>query len=254
MNELQIFQNAEFGQVRTIVEGGNVLFCGSDVAKALGYSEPHKAIARHCKDGGTFHPVTDSLGRKQQARFVPEGDIYRLAANSKLPGAERFERWVFDEVLPSIRATGGYMVPQTLPQALRLAADLAEEVERQQQVIGELKPKADYVDLILKSTGAMAVAQIAADYGLTANRLNKILAEEGIQRKVGGQWVLYKTHMGLGYTQSETIPIVRSDGRPDTKLFTKWTQKGRLMINTMLNERGIFADVDRVPSAEEVPA
>jgi prophage antirepressor-like protein len=247
MNELQIFSNTEFGQVRTITEAGKVLFCGSDVAKVLGYGNAPDALRRHCR--GIVKRDTPTQSGTQSMLFIPEGDLYRLTANSKLPGAERFERWVFDEVLPAIRATGGYMVPQTLPQALRLAAELAEEVEKQQQVIGELKPKADYVDLIINSTGTMAVAQIAADYGLTANKLNKILAEDGIQRKVGGQWVLYKEHMGQGYTQSETIHIVRTDGRPDTKLFTKWTQKGRLMINTLLNKRGIYADIERLPSA-----
>lgn len=107
-----------------------------------------------------------------------------------------------------------------------------------------MQPKADYVDYILSSMGAMATSQIAADYGMSANKLNKILFTEGIQRKVGDQWILYKEHMGKGYTKSETIPIERSDGRPDTKMFTKWTQKGRLMINEILNRRGIYANTD----------
>lgn len=112
------------------------------------------------------------------------------------------------------------------------------------QVIGELKPKADYVDYILSSTGTMATSQIAADYSLSANRLNRFLHEAGIQRKVGDQWILYTAHMGKGYTKSETIPISRSDGRPDTKMFTRWTQKGRLMINEVLNDYGIYANMD----------
>ncbi len=141
-------------------------------------------------------------------------------------------------------ATGGFAIPQTFPEALRLAANLAEQNERRQQLIGELKPKADYVDCILSSVGTMATGQIAADYGLTANKLNKILHDEGIQRKVGDQWILYKEHMGKGYTQSETIPITRTGGQPDTKLFTRWTQKGRLMINDVLNKRGIYANIE----------
>lgn len=112
------------------------------------------------------------------------------------------------------------------------------------QVIGELKPKADYVDYILSSGGTMATSQIAADYSLSANRLNRFLHEAGIQRKVGDQWILYTAHMGKGYTKSETIPISRSDGRPDTKMFTRWTQKGRLMINEVLNNYGIYANMD----------
>ena len=107
MNELTVFNSPEFGQVRTIEEDGKVLFCGSDVAKALGYKNPTKAIADHCK--GTIERRTnDSLGRQQNMKFIPEGDIYRLAAKSELPGADKFESWIFDEVIPSIRKKGSY--------------------------------------------------------------------------------------------------------------------------------------------------
>ena len=103
MNEIEIFKNEEFGEVRTIEKNGSVLFCGSDIAKALGYADTAKAIKQHCKeDGCVICPVIDSMGRAQQAKFITEGNVYRLIAHSKLPGAERFERWVFDEVLPSI--------------------------------------------------------------------------------------------------------------------------------------------------------
>ena len=127
MNELMIFNNPEFGEIRTIEEDGKVLFCGSDVARALGYKNPTKAIADHCK-GTVERRTNDSLGRQQNMKFIPEGDIYRLAAKSELPGAERFERWIFDEVLPSIRKHGAYMTPETLEAAIlnqgrRLAAE-----------------------------------------------------------------------------------------------------------------------------------
>lgn len=108
MNELQIFTNPEFGEIRTIEEDGKVLFCGKDVAEALGYKDSTNAIKQHCR-GVVKRHLTDSLGRKQEANFIPEGDIYRLAAKSELPGADRFESWIFDEVLPSIRKTGGYV-------------------------------------------------------------------------------------------------------------------------------------------------
>lgn len=113
MNEIKIFENTEFGSVRTIEENGKVMFCGSDVAKALGYKEPHKAISRHCK-GGMKRP-TPTNGGLQEMIFISEGDIYRLAAKSELPGADKFESWIFDEVLPSIRRTGGYQIPQSRP-------------------------------------------------------------------------------------------------------------------------------------------
>lgn len=113
MNEIKIFENTEFGSVRTIEENGKVMFCGSDVAKALGYKEPHKAISRHCK-GGMKRP-TPTNGGLQETIFISEGDIYRLAAKSELPGADKFESWIFDEVLPSIRRTGGYQISQSRP-------------------------------------------------------------------------------------------------------------------------------------------
>lgn len=130
----------------------------------------------------------------------------------------------------------------------RLQSDnraLVATVEKQRQAIEDFRPIQQYVDLILSSTGTLATTQIAADYDMTANRLNRILHQEGIQRKVGDQWILYHKHMGKGYTQSETIPIVRSDGRPDTVMHTKWTQKGRLLIHEILTRRGIVAVMDR---------
>ena len=108
MNELKIFSNPQFGEIRTVTEDGVTLFCGSDVAKALGYKNPSKAVNDHCK--GVTKRYTPTAGGRQALNFIPEGDIYRLAAKSELPGAEAFERWIFDEVLPAIRLTGSYTV------------------------------------------------------------------------------------------------------------------------------------------------
>lgn len=110
MNELQIFENKEFGTIRTLEENGKALFCGADVARALGYAKPQNAIAAHCK--GALKRGTPTAGGTQEMLFIPEGDIYRLAAKSELPGAEKFESWIFDEVLPSIRRTGAYKTPR----------------------------------------------------------------------------------------------------------------------------------------------
>lgn len=107
MNELQIFSNSQFGEIRTTEINNKPYFCGSDVAKSLGYNEPHKAISRHCK-GGIKRPVLTN-GGTQEMSFIPEGDVYRLIVRSKLPDAEKFETWLFDEVLPTMRKTGGYV-------------------------------------------------------------------------------------------------------------------------------------------------
>ncbi len=116
-SNVEIFENSEFGSIRTIEENGKVLFCGSDVAKALGYTNPTKAINDHCR-GITERRANDLLGRQQNMKFIPEGDIYRLAAKSELPGAEKFESWIFDEVLPTIRKHGAYMTPEKLEEVL----------------------------------------------------------------------------------------------------------------------------------------
>lgn len=252
MNELKIFENPKFGNIRIITEDNKTLFCGSDVAKALGYKRPNDAITAHCR-GTVKRRITDSIGREQEMNFIPEGDIYRLAAKSELPGADEFESWIFDEVLPSIRKTGGYNLPKDYPSALRALADaeekrLALEAENalQRQAIADFQPIKQYVDTILSSVRTLTTTQIAADYDLTARKLNRILHEEGIQRYVNGQWILYQKYMGNGYTKSKTVRITRSDGRPDTVLNTEWTQKGRLLIHEILKKRGILAMMDRV--------
>lgn len=254
MNEMQVFNNPEFGEVRTIEENGAILFCGSDVAKALGYTNPSKALNDHCRGDLTKrYPIVDALGRTQEAIFIPESDLYRLVFSSKLPTAEKFTDWVTEEVLPSIRKTGSYALPKDYPTALRALADAEEqklrllaENQQQAQVIADFEPIRQYVDTILESKGAMATSQIAADYGLTAQKLNKILHEGGVQRNVNGQWLLYAKYMGKGYTKSKTIQIMRSDGRPDSIMQTQWTQKGRLMIHEILTARGIEAVMDRM--------
>lgn len=109
MNNLQLFNNSEFGQLRTITEQNQVWFCGTDIATILGYKNSQKALNDHCRTNGvTFRSVIDSMGRTQKAKFITEGNVYRLIARSKLPAAEKFERWVFDEILPTIRKTGSY--------------------------------------------------------------------------------------------------------------------------------------------------
>lgn len=108
MNELQIFSNPAFGEVRTLEEHGKPLFCGSDIAKALGYSNARDALSRHCK--GVVKRDTPTTSGNQGMSFIPEGDVYRLITHSKLPAAEQFEHWVFDEVLPALRQNGTYSV------------------------------------------------------------------------------------------------------------------------------------------------
>lgn len=150
MDELQIFENPSFGAVRTIEENGKVLFCGSDIAKALGYKSPKDAISAHCK--GAVKRRTLTSGGEQEMNFIPEGDIYRLAAKSELPGADAFERWIFDEVLPSIRKHGAYMTPETIEAALlnpdtiiKLATTLKEEQAKRRLLEIEAAHKSEVI-------------------------------------------------------------------------------------------------------------
>ncbi len=197
------------------------------------------------------------MGREQHPTLINESGLYSLVLSSKLPGAKKFRRWVTSEVLPSIRKTGGYSLPKDYPSALRALADaeeekaaLAAENERQRQAIADFEPIRQYVDTILESPGTLATTQIAADYGMSAKALNRILHEEGIQHCVNGQWILYRKLMGKGYTKSKTISFRHSDGRPDTKMQTQWSQSGRLLIHEILNRRGILAVMDRERCAQ----
>jgi prophage antirepressor-like protein len=120
MNELQIFNSGEFGKIRTIEIDGKPYFVGTDVAKALGYSNPRKAILDHCK-GVTKRDTPTSSGI-QSMSYINEGDLYRLIMKSKLPSAEKFESWVMDEVLPTIRKTGSYQKPLTTVEQIQVIA------------------------------------------------------------------------------------------------------------------------------------
>lgn len=254
-NKLEIFKNEEFGVMRTIEENGKVLFCGSDVAKALGYAKPHNAITTHCK-GVTLKQGNDEKGRKQQMTFISEGDVYRLITHSKLPSAEKFESWVFDEVLPSLRQTGGYIVGESQMNEDELVAAamnvLNKKVERlqienskQSQLIGELKPKADYTDKILKSKDILPITAIAKDYGMSGTAMNRKLHDLGVQYNLSGQWLLYAKYQDKGYTHSETVPIYHTDGTEGTRLNTKWTQKGRLFLYELLKNNGLLPMIER---------
>lgn len=150
MNELQIFNSEEFGEIRTIEIDGKPYFVGTDVAKALGYSNPRKAILDHCK-GVTKRDTPTSSG-VQSMSYINEGDLYRLIMKSKLPSAEKFETWVMDEVLPTIRKTGSYQKPMTIAEQIQLLAqgnqDHEERIEKlestmtidygQQKYLGDL--------------------------------------------------------------------------------------------------------------------
>ncbi|MCZ1946938.1 phage antirepressor [Enterococcus faecium] len=243
MNTPQIF-NFEQNEVRTILVNDEPYFVGKDVADVLGYSNPQKAIRDHVDLEDKTQ--NDSFAVNGTAVvLINESGLYSLILKSKLPSAKKFKRWVTSEGLPTIRKTGSYSnVPQSFAQALRLAADLEEKNQLLEQQIAEYEPKISYLDTILSSTDTVATSQIAADYGMSAIALNKLLNELGVQHKVSGQWILYRKHMNQGYTKSHTSEIPKADGGTKVVMNTKWTQKGRVFIYNLLIAEGYYPQMD----------
>ena len=177
MNELKIFNNEEFGEIRTVEIEGKPYFVANDVAKALGYVETAKAIRTHCK--GVSEMDIPTNGGVQTMKIIPEGDIYRLIIRSQLPAAERFESWVFDEVIPSIRKTGGYHLPQTYSEALRALADQAEQMERLALENKDMKPKAEYFDTLVDRNLLTNFRDTAKELGIKPKKFVTFLMEHG---------------------------------------------------------------------------
>lgn len=263
MNELTIFNNPDFGTVRTIEQDGRVYFCGADVARALGYSNSRKALADHCKEKGVTKCDTLTNGGIQILTYIDEGNLYRLISHSKLPEAEKFESWIFDVVLPAIRKHGAYMTPGTIEQAVRnpdfvigllialkeeqkQKAELETTVAFQSQQLDEYQPKASYYDVILSTKDAVSVTDIAKDYGKSAKWLNQKLFELKIQYYRGKRWYLYQEHADKGYTCTKTQPYSGKNGETHSKVHMYWTQAGRKFIYDELKKRGIVPVIERM--------
>lgn len=262
MNKLQIFNSPEFGQVRTVTIDGESWFIAKDVATALGYSNTRDAIAKHVDDDDKNTVVIrDGKGNPNQT-IINESGLYSLVLSSKLPTAKKFKHWITSEVLPAIRKHGAYMTPEKVEEALlnpdtliRLATELKAEREARKhaeleaasakQVIGELKPKADYTDRILASKGTVTTTAIAKDYGMSATGFNKLLHELHVIYKTGKQWFLYAKYQAKGYTHSKTFDFVHTDGKPDCNMQTEWTQKGRLFLYEFLKSHDILPMIER---------
>ena len=251
MSELKVFQNEEFGAVRTMTINGEPYFVGKDVADILGYTDTAKAIRVHVDEEDKGVDEMDTPGGKQKTVFINESGLYSLILSSKLPTAKRFKRWVTSEVLPTIRKHGVYVVDEILQdpdilitalQALKAEREanrnLHEQVAVKTQQIAELQPKASYYDLVLSCHDALPVSVIAKDYGWSAKKMNKFLHEQGVQYKLGETWLLYARYAEMGYTKSETFTYPGHDETVHSKVGTKWTQAGRLFIYGLMKNAG----------------
>lgn len=241
MSNLQIFQNQEFGQVRFVEVDGKPYAVATDVAKVLGYSNTSKAIADHCK--GVTKRYTLTNGGQQETNVIPEGDIYRLIIRSKLKTAERFEHWVFDEVLPALRQSGSYSIqqqsnsslpqlPQTFQDALRLLADSIDQNERLQQENQVLLPKAEQYDTFMDTEGNQTIAEVAKALGTGRNRLYELLRAKGILMYNN---LPYQRYLEQGYfTVKESVFYIGDTIRNHTQ--TLVTTKGIDWISRTLRE------------------
>ena len=257
MNNLKIFNNHEFGKIRTIIDENNEpWFVGRDIAEILEYRNGSRDINRHVDELDRKKEMVHDGNQLKETILINESGLYSLIFSSKMDKAREFKRWVTSEVLPAIRKDGGYMLvdkndseEEIMAKAVLIAQKSMErlklENKQKDQIIGELKPKADYVDKILQNKSLIKVSAIAKDYGMSAQEMNKLLHELRIQYNQGGQWLLYAKIQDKGYTSSETHSYQKKDGTTDVRLLTKWTQKGRIFLYDELKKNGYLPMIER---------
>ncbi|WP_408956195.1 phage antirepressor KilAC domain-containing protein [Natroniella sp. ANB-PHB2] len=266
MSNLSLVKSEDFKGVRCDFHKSNndIWMTRRQIGEALDYAQPNNAVkkihSRHqerFEDKSRVAQIDTPSGGKQNTTIYNRKGMMEICRHSGQSKADDFIDWVW-EVIDEIMRTGSYSVeddfevPRTLPEALRAYADEFEKRERlevenqkKEQIIGELKPKADYTDKILKNKSLVTITQIAKDYGMSGQAMNKLLHELGVQYKINNQWLLYATHQGKGYTHSETFQFERSSGQKDTKMYTKWTQKGRLFLYDLLKDNGYLPTIEK---------
>lgn len=262
--KFKVFNNPEFGSLDVLVEDEKVYFPATECAKILGYSEPQNAIRRHtkgCVKRTGVSKTTNQHGMTTEQlvekNFIPEGDLYRLIVRSKLPSAEKFEHWVFDEVLPTIRKYGLYASDNVLEQILtnpEIAIDILKTIKVDRKRLMSLEKenqhhialltlldfKLTYYDQILKNQLSIPISMIAKDYGMAAITFNKLLHEYKIQFRCNNTWILYEKYQNMGFTHSYTHII----SPKKAVVHTNWTQKGKLFLYEFLKKRGISPKIE----------
>lgn len=258
-NEIKIFENEQFGAIRTYECEGKIFFCGKDVTKALGYKDSVNALKMHCRDDGVVkHHLIVNIGRKQSANFISEGNLYRLISHSKLPSAEMFEKWIFDEVLPSIRKYGMYATEQTIDNVLngteeaeKLFIQLKEEKLRTRELENEnnrlaeenstLTEVVDFINMYDDESDLLNVSDIAIAYQMSAIEFNRLLCILGIQYRAYGTWMIAPEYENCGYVRTDKRPTFYGEG---FFIHTRWTHKGATFLYNRLKENGILPVFD----------
>ena len=221
----------EGSSIRTVTVEGEPWFVGKDIAEKLGYANAADALTKHCRGVAKRYPLS-TAGGIQEIRIISEADVLRLIVGSKLPAAERFERWVFEEVLPAIRKTGGYMVaaPDETPEqlALRALTVLQATVERQKEQLAVTQPKADAHDRIASADGSLSITDAAKALQVRPSDLFKFLSANGwIYRRPGGEhWLGYQTHTNNGDLIHKVTTVTRTDGSDKVTEQVKITAQG----------------------------
>ena len=253
-NQIQIFENKDFGKVRVIEINGQIWFVGKDAAEVLGYENGSRDIKRHVDEDDiqtAMIPQYQNGTLVSKTLIINESGLYSLIMSSKLPGAKTFKRWVTSEILPSIRKHGAYITDDMLVKFFSdieaskkfYSMMIAERSKKEALVeyIDAITPKALYCDIILQCNNAIPVSIIAKDYGITAIAFNKLLNALKIQYNINGTWLLCKEYSNHGYTITRTYHV--NDKK--STIHTYWTQKGRRFLYELLKRFEILPQVEK---------
>jgi len=251
-NQMQVFENKDFGQVRVFEIDGLPWFVAKDVADVLGYANARDALSRHV-DGEDKNTVVihDGIQGNPNMTVINESGLYSLIISSKLRTAKTFKRWITSEVLPTIRKHGAYITDDTLRRmredgafAEELMKRLSDERAKNESLLNYIDkqaPKVHYYDVILQCAGVVQASIIAKDYGMTAIAFNKLLHTLGIQYKVGQTWLLYRNLTNNGFTVTRTYAIAGKIA----SMHTCWTQRGRLWLYEVLKSCGVLPEAEK---------
>lgn len=254
-NQMQVFENQEFGKVRVIEKDGQPWFVGMDITKKLGYRNSRDTISKHVDDEDKGVANCDTLRGKQNLTIINESGLYSLILTSKLPAAKTFKHWVTSEILPSVKRHGAYITDETLQKMLdsgeftdTLVRQLSDEREKNTSLgkqVETLKPKAQFCDAILQCENAVQTSILAKDYGMSCIAFNKLLHGFGIQFKISETWVLYGKYADKGYTVTRTYHV----NETLSTIHSYWTNRGRLFLYDLLKWYGILPLAERVGTA-----